>query len=176
MKASLAHVLAAHQPGHAAPAPALSPATRALLTSNGYLAPGPKTAAPAGADPKDKLPEFREYEDAQLALYHGRPAEAAVILRKILAADPGNSLARRDLGGIYLELKSYDHARAELEKVAAVAPDDYVTQYQLGLILENQKLYEQAAAHLQIACGIAPDSVPCRNELKAVQEKSPRRP
>jgi tetratricopeptide (TPR) repeat protein len=133
--------------------------------------PRPKSGAGSGADPKDKLAEFLQYEDAQIALYHGKTEEAAAILRKILMADPRNTLARRDLGGIYLDTKSYARARAELEKVAALSPDDYVTQYQLGLALENLKLYEQAAAHLQIACGIAPDSVPCQSEMKAVKEK-----
>src|SRR5262249_31137265 len=93
----------------------LTPPQRAALTSNGYLAPGPKSAAPSLADPKDRLPEFNQYEDAQIALYKGRPPEAAAILRNILATDPNNALARRDLGGIYLEQKQYARARTELE-------------------------------------------------------------
>jgi arylsulfatase A-like enzyme len=170
MRAALAQVVAANQPKRAAPAANLSPQERALLSSNGYLAPGPKSAAPTGADPKDRLPEFRRYETSQVALFEGRLVEAAAMLRKILVEDPHNTLARRDLGGIYLEEKQYARARVELEKVAAAAPDDYVTQYQLGLALEHLKLLDLAETHLRLACNLAPDAVPCQNELKAVRE------
>ena len=162
MHTALARLLAAHQPKRPAPASNLSPQQRALLGSLGYVAPGPKSAMPTLADPKDRLAEFQQYEDAQIALYKGRPAEAAAILRKILAADPRNTLARRDLGGIYLEQKSYTRARTELEKVAAVAADDYVTQYQLSLALDQLHLADQSAAHLKLACAIAPDAAPCQ--------------
>jgi len=162
MRAALAQIVAAHQPRRSqAAAPNLTAQQRAALTSNGYLAPGPKSATPSLADPKDRLPEFNQYEDAQIALYKGRPAEASAILRKILTADPNNTLARRDLGGIYLERKQYARARTELEKVAAVAPDDYVTQYQLYLALEQLKLHDLAAVHKKLACQIAPDASAC---------------
>ena len=161
MRGALAQVLAAHQPKHPAPASTLSAHDRAVLHSMGYVAPGPKLTNPSGADPKDRLGEFQQYEDAQIALYRGRTADAAAMLRKILAEDPGNTLARRDLGGIYLEQKSYLRARTELERVAAAAPDDYVTQYQLSLACDGLHLGEQAAAHLKLACAIAPDAAPC---------------
>jgi hypothetical protein len=157
MRTALAEIVARRQ-RPAGPVPTLSPQQRALLTSNGYLAPGPKSATPSGADPKDKLPEFNQYEDAEIALYKGHLAEAAAILRKIVATDPGNTLARRDLGSVYMEEKQYSRARTELEKVAAVAPDDYVTQYELSLILDHLHLPEQAATHKQLACSAAPDT------------------
>ena len=161
MRAALLQAIAAHQPKRPAARGTLSAHDRAVLNSLGYVAPGPKPANPSGADPKDRLAEFQQYEDAQIALYRGRTAEAAAILRKVLAQDPGNTLARRDLGGIYLEQKAYARARSELERVAAAAPDDYVTQYQLSLAMDGLHLPEQAAAHLKLACGIAPDAAPC---------------
>jgi hypothetical protein len=162
MKTALAQIVAAHPPHRTARANNLTPEQRRQLGSLGYVAPGPKTAAPTRADPKDRLPEFQRYEASQVALYSGRSAEAARLLRTILAQDPGNMLARRDLGGIYLEQKSYTRARAELEKVAAVAPDDYLTQYQLSLALEGLRLNELAGLHKTLACAIAPDSAPCK--------------
>src|SRR5262249_11461837 len=150
-----------HQSKRPAPPSTLSAHDRAVLNSLGYVAPGPKTTNPSLADPKDRLGEFRQYEDAQIALYRGRSEEAAAMLRKILTQDPHNTLARRDLGGIYLEQKSYARARTELEKVATVAPNDYVTQYQLSLALEGLHLEEQAGAHLKLACSTAPEASPC---------------
>jgi hypothetical protein len=167
MRAALQQVVEAHRPKRPAPPSTLSPRDRAVLNSLGYVAPGPKTANPTLADPKDSLAEFQQYEDSQIALYHGRSETAAAMLRKILAQDPGNTLARRDLGGIYLEQKSYVRARTELEKVAAVAPDDYVTQYQLSLALEGLHQEQQAAAHLKLACSSAPDAAPCHDTTPA---------
>jgi choline-sulfatase len=160
MRATLAQIVVAYQ-HPAKPTPALTPQQRALLTSNGYVAPGPQSTATTGTDPKDKLSEFTQYEDAQIALYKGRLTEAVAMLRRILTADPQNTLARRDLGGILLEQKSYARARVELEKVAAVAPDDYVTQYQLSLVLDQLHLPDQAAAHKKLAFDIAPDAAVC---------------
>jgi hypothetical protein len=167
MRSALAQILEGHQPKHPAPPSTLSAHDRAVLNSLGYVAPGPKTANPTLADPKDRFAEFQQYEDAQIALYRGHSEEAAAILRKILAQDPNNTLARRDLGGIYLEQKSYARARTELEKVAAAAPDDYVTQYQLSLALEGLHLEQQAAAHLKLACETAPDAAPCHEPTPA---------
>jgi choline-sulfatase len=158
MRAALAKMVTA---GPKTAAPNLTAQQRALLATNGYVAPGPRSSAPSLADPKDRLPEFLQYESAEIALYKERLAEATAILRKILAADPGNTLARRDLGGIYLEQKLWARARTELEKVAAAAPDDYVTQYQLSLALEQLKLPDQAAAHKKLACQIAPAAAAC---------------
>jgi arylsulfatase A-like enzyme len=163
MRAVLAQIIAARQPKNPpVVSPPLTAQQRALLTSNGYVAPGPKSAAPNGADPKDRLPEFSQYEDAEIALYKGRAAKATAILRKILTVDPCNTLARRDLGGIYLEQKQYARARAELDKVAVVPPDDYVTQFQLSLVLDQLHLPDQSAAHKKLACAIAPDAAPCK--------------
>jgi len=161
MKSELAQLLTSRQPQHPAPVGTPTARDREALRSLGYVGPGPKSA-PTLADPKDRFPEFQQYEDSQIALYKGRLSEAAAILRKILAADPGNMLARRDLGGIYLEQKSYARARTELERVAAAAPDDYVTQYQLSLALDGLGLKPRAAAHKQIACKIAPDAAACK--------------
>jgi arylsulfatase A-like enzyme len=167
MHTALAQILEGHQPKRPAPPSTLSAHDRAVLNSLGYVAPGPKTTNPSLADPKDRLGEFQQYEDAQIALYRGRSEEAAAILRKILVQDANNTLARRDLGGIYLEQKSYARARTELEKVAAAAPDDYVTQYQLSLALEGLHLQEQAAAHFKLACSTAPDAAPCHEPSPA---------
>ncbi|MCU1236320.1 MAG: sulfatase, partial [Candidatus Solibacter sp.] len=136
------------------------------------VAPGPRTASSGPrADPKDKMAEFRAYEDAQVLLYERRTTEAIAVLRKIAAGDDGNILARRDLGGAYLELKQYARAREVLAQVLLAAPDDYVTQYQLGLACEHLGQLRQAIEHLEAACKIAPDSVPCQSELESVRKR-----
>jgi len=171
LRADLRKLLAANAPKHPASPAAVSPRTRALLASLGYLSGGPKTAN-SGADPKDRLAEYRLYEDAQLALYNRQLDQAATILRRLLASDPRNMLARRDLGGTYVEQHLYAKARDCFEQVVAAAPDDYMAQFELGIADKQLGLYPEALVHLQTACKLAPEAQQCRSELESLDKQS----
>jgi choline-sulfatase len=153
-----------------APQGNITPETRALLGSLGYLAPGPGVKlGGSGADPKDRLTEFQLYERAMVLLYERRMNEAIAALRQVLARDPKNTLARRDLGDCYLQVREYRLARAQFEQVVAVATDDYVSQYELGIVDERLELWKEAQVHLEIACRLAPEAGQCRKELEGVR-------
>ena len=143
----------------------VSPDTKAALGSLGYLSAGPRSVA-AGADPKDRLPQFQLYERAENQLLSGRTDTAIATLRQILGQDPNNTLAQRDLGVAYVAKGLYSQARAALEKVVAIAPDDYVAQYELGFTFEHLGLTKEAREHLQAACNISPDAQQCKQELE----------
>jgi arylsulfatase A-like enzyme len=158
----------------ATPAPAAAPSgdprrNKEVLQSLGYLAPGPHGAAAGpAADPKDKLPELLRYEDA-LTLLEDRRYEAAIAtFRSILATDPRNLLARRDLGVTLIEDKNFQAARSELGRVAAAAPDDYVTRYELGVADESLSLFHEALNQFQAACRLAPEAEQCRQAVERV--------
>jgi arylsulfatase A-like enzyme len=171
MRTQLLQFLAAHPP-KSVPAATTTPQTQALLGSLGYLAAGPKTSGKGpAADPKDRLPEFHLYEKVQVALSEGRPTEAIALLKTILAKDPANPLARRDLGAAYLATKDYAKARDAFQQVLAISPGDYMTQFELGLADVQLGRLEEAQLHLEIACRIAPAAVQCRRELDAVKQK-----
>jgi arylsulfatase A-like enzyme len=165
-KLALSH--AAKQP--ASPA-SISPRTRALLASLGYLSGG--THGPAGGampDPKDRLAEYRLYEKAQGFLYDRRLEEAASTFRQILARDPKNTLARRDLGGTYVEQKLYGKARECFEQVVTAAPDDYMAQFELGVADKKLGLMHDALEHLRAACKLAPGAEQCKKELAGLEK------
>ncbi len=170
LRVKLRKLVASHAPKEPASPAAISPRTRALLASLGYLSGGPRTAA-GGAmpDPKDRLPEYRLYEKAQSLLYDRRLEEAAAVFRQILARDPKNTLARRDLGGTYVEQKLYGKARECFEFVVTAAPDDYMAQFELGLADKHLGLRQEALEHLQAACKVAPGAEQCRRELQSLQ-------
>jgi choline-sulfatase len=154
------------QPGN------ITPETRALLGSLGYLAPGPgANLNGSGADPKDRLPEFQLYERAMVYLFDRRLNQAVGALRQLLAGDSHNTLARRDLGNCYLEQHAYAQARAQLQQVLAAAPDDYVSQYELGIADEHLGSWKEAEEHLEAACRLAPEAEQCRKELESVRQK-----
>ena len=150
----------------------ISPQTRALLGSLGYLAAGPsRKLAVSGPDPKDRLAEFQEYEKATVLLYDGRTDQAIAALSDLLSRDPGNALARRDLGGAYLAVRKYAEARSSFEKIVPDYAGDYMTQYELGIADEHLGLLREAREHLAAACRLSGNADQCRRELAAVDEK-----
>jgi len=171
LKIELGKLLASHAPKQPASPANISPRTRALLASLGYLSRGARAAA-GGAmpDPKERLPEYRLYERAQALLYGRRLEEAAATFRQILARDPKNTLARRDLGGTYVEQHLYGKARECFEAVVASAPDDYMAQFELGIADKRLGLAREALEHLQAACKVAPGAEQCRRELEALRK------
>jgi len=174
LRGDLGKLLASRAPKQPASPADISPRTRALLASLGYLSGGPRSAN-SGADPKDRLAEYRLYENAQIALYNRRLPEAAAILSQLLADDPHNTLARRDLGGTYVEQRLYAKARVCFEQVVAAAPDDYMAQFELGVADKQLGLYPEALIHLQTACKIAPEAQQCQRELESLGKlSSPR--
>ena len=162
-----------HAPTQPATPGNIPPRTRALLASLGYLSGGPKAAnGSQPADPKDKLYEYRLYERAQMALARKQLQDAAIILRQLLARDPHNLLARRDLGGTYVELKQYEKARACFEDVVVAAPDDYMAQFELGVVYRRLGSFKEALEHLGAACRLAPQAAQCTKELEETRRES----
>jgi len=170
LRSELRRLLARHAPKQPASPGNISPRTRALLASSGYLSGGPRTATAGGSmpDPKERLPEYRLYDSAQVLLYNRRLEEAAATLRQILARDPQNTLARRDLGGTYVEQHLYGKARDCFERVVTAAPDDYMAQFELGIACKRLGRNEEALQHLQAACKMAPGAEQCRRELEGL--------
>ena len=143
-----------------------------VLKSLGYLAPGPRGQSKTPpADPKDRLPLLLRYEDAVNLIAARRYDAAITTLRAILATDPGNLLARRDLGIALAEKGDYAKAHAELEQVAAAAKDDYVTRFQLGIACERLGRLTEAADQFEIAARLAPEALPAKQALQRLRAK-----
>jgi tetratricopeptide (TPR) repeat protein len=125
----------------------------------------------SGPDPKDQLAEFKQYTLASEAAAQGRPDRAVFILSTLIARDPHNLLALRDIGAYSLDLKLYGKARSSLERFVAAAPDDYMGRFELGVANEHLGLYKEAELQLERACKIAPRATQCTHELDAVRGK-----
>jgi choline-sulfatase len=149
------------------------PERSAVLKSLGYLAPGPRSNGKTKpADPKDKLPELLRYEDALNLMEDKRYDQAISILRKILASDETNLLARRDLGVALIEKHNYEQALRELQRVAAASGDDYVTRYELGVAQEGLGHFPEALSQFEFACRIAPAAAQCKEAVQRVKERT----
>ena len=172
LRAQLSTLLARYAPKRSKPAHDASPGTQALLNSLGYLSSGPHVPlTSSGPDPKDRLAEYQLYEDALDAGYHGRTDAAISALRRIVARDPQNVLAARDLGECYIQVHDYSKARALFTGVVAASPTDYLSHLGLGLADEHLGKLPEALAQLNAACRIAPEAEQCRHELAALRQK-----
>ena len=159
LRAEMSKLLQRYPPARTQKSSAVSPRTDALLRSLGYLSRGPKRAGNGPApDPKERLAELHLYEKSEAAVDAGRLVEAEALLNRILAQDPENTLARRDLGVAYVESRQMSKARACFEKVLEAAPGDYLSHYELGIVYGRLGQPKEALAHLLMACGIAPGS------------------
>jgi tetratricopeptide (TPR) repeat protein len=164
-------VMSRYAPRNPAPPAGTNPQTERLLASLGYVGRGPRSRLTGPApDPKDRLPEYRLYEQSMDAINNHRASEAVGLLQKILAQDATNLLARRDLGASYLDLHQYAKARAAFAPLAAAVPDDYGSQFGLGLADKNLGLVDEARTHLEAACKIAPHAAQCRRELDSLKQ------
>jgi len=173
LRAELAKLLARYAWRGPAPAAGATPQTQRLLASLGYLAPGPRAPViGSGPDPKDRLPEYRLYEESMDAVAHRSLDAAVALLLKVLAQDATNTLARRDLGSCYLDLHDYPKARASFEQVAAAAPDDYASQFGLGMADKHLGLLDEARMHFEAACRLAPRALQCGRELDALKQRA----
>jgi arylsulfatase A-like enzyme len=173
LRAELEKVLARYPRHGPTPPTEATPQTERFLASLGYLASGPRArVADAGADPKDRLPEYRLYEKAIATVADRHLGAAVALLRQVLAQDATNTLARRDLGACYLDLHEYSRARATFERVLASAPDDYPSQFGLGMADKHLGLLDEARAHLEAACRMAPRAVQCSRELDVLKQRA----
>ena len=147
LRSEIAKLLALYPRRAPATTAGTTPQTEKLLASLGYLAHGPGTrTSDTGPDPKDRLAEYKLYQNAILDLEDRHLAAAAAKLQQVLAQDATNTLARRDLAVCYLDLHNYAKSRASFEQVLKAAPDDYPAQFGLGLVDKHLGLLDEARA------------------------------
>jgi len=172
LQAELAKFLSRYpSPGSSQPA-SISPRTDALLRSLGYLSDGPQLPLERSeADPKERLAEFKQYNVASEAASDGHRDRAISILSELVARDPNNLLALRDIGAYSLDRKSYAKARSSFQRFLARAPNDYMGRFELGVADERLGRFKEAENELQRACSIAPEATKCTHELALVRQR-----
>jgi choline-sulfatase len=133
------------------------------LIALGYAAsePAPTESAP---DPKDKIVLLPKLEAASAALHAGRPAEVEVLLKSVLASDPGNPAALNDLGMAQIQLEKYPQAVSTLRRATERSPHDSRVWNNLGLAARRAGDLAQARSAYARSAELDPTfAVPCYN-------------
>jgi arylsulfatase A-like enzyme/Flp pilus assembly protein TadD len=113
----------------------VSPEVLERLRSLGYLAVGsPKPDSSSGADPKDHVAEYNQYQEALRFAQTGKPSEAGALFEKITREDPENTPAHFELATCNMSLRRYQAAVIELKTVLAALPHDMEAAETLGTL------------------------------------------
>lgn len=96
-----------------------------------------------------------DYKKAMESVRAGNRKKAVDELNSALATYPNFSLALRELGAQYLQLKDMDKLAETMEALLKLTPDDPKAHLNLGIALYNKKKLADAETHLREAVRLA---------------------
>jgi choline-sulfatase len=141
------------------------------LSSLGYLAMSGRQANPDndGADPKDRIDEYRQYSRAIMLASADQLPEAIQEFGKVLKDDPGNVLMRFYLAVCYYRSHQLNEAVQELRATLAEAADDVQARELLGTIWLEKKDYARAEVEFRRLLTIVPDDYGANYNLAVLE-------
>lgn len=171
LEAELAKLLTEFAPKRTSAAPEILPQMRATLGSLGYLSGGAPGIGAGGADPKERLPEFQQYEKSLSALYGGHFEAAIATFRDLLTRDPHNTLARYYLGDAFLRSGKTDDAIREWTQALAFDPEYAPADEAIGATWLARGDYSKARGFFEQALAVAPSDFAAEMELGLIAER-----
>ncbi|MGA2072161.1 MAG: sulfatase-like hydrolase/transferase [Terriglobia bacterium] len=148
----------------------LDPGILARLRSLGYVAGSAddSKSAEAGADPKDRIKDFREYVRALSLDDEGRVDEANPVLERLLAHHPDLVEVRGSLAWNEQQAGRYDQAARDYQQVIKMDPGDLKAHYNFGVTLFRSGKLDEATREFQAALAISPFFVLADDELGSI--------
>ena len=135
----------------------VSPEVLERLRSLGYLAvTSPKHDGASGADPKDRVLEYREYLEASHQAQTGKLHEAAALFEQITREDPENTPAHLELAACEMSLHRYEDAASQLKTVLSALPRDVEAAETLGTLWLQLGQEDRARSQFHALLSIAP--------------------
>lgn len=138
----------------------LTPSEIQKLASLGYVglrkASKGVDAAAEGSDPKDAIGAINRTTAAILDLEDGKPEQAILTLRQVVAVQPTSYLAQYGIGAALVQQQRYVDAVPYFHKAIELQPDSAWAHYAMGLSLMKAGDFNTATAHLEIAVGRLP--------------------
>jgi arylsulfatase A-like enzyme len=125
--------------------------------------------------PHAMVSAWRESLLAQERLNRGRFDEAAEVLARLLAADPGNFFLRGQLGTALMRLKKHAEAMDALRPLLDAPRVSPQVLYKLGVCAQKLGRRDEAARFLAQAVELAPDEARYREKLEQIRSGAPAR-
>ncbi len=119
-----------------------------------------------------RTPGFEAHSEAYALFRRGtwflerrHPGQAAMLLERALALEPGRNSIREALGRALFALGETARAAALFEAIVADVPDNDYAQYALGRCLVRLGREEEGRGRLRLAAALAPHSALYRDAL-----------
>lgn len=117
-------------------------------------------------------PAFEAHSEAYALFRRGarfleqrHPGQAALLLERALALEPGRHSIREALGRALFALGETARAAAQFEAIVADAPDNDYAQYALGRCLMKLGRGEEGRGRVRLAAALAPHRPVYHEEL-----------
>jgi choline-sulfatase len=151
-------------------AAAIPPELLEKLGALGYVSPGgPSNGKASGADPKDKLEEYKALNtlmrQGMLALRAGKPADSAQHFRALTARGVDSFEVHYYLGRAYTGMRRWREAAREYEQAAEKLPAYGAAWRGLGESRVAMRDYRGAAAAFEKLAALAPRDALARVQL-----------
>ena len=108
------------------------------------------------------------FRRGQRFLDAGHPGQAALLLERALALEPGRNSIRETLGRALFGLGRTERAAEQFAAIVADVPDNDYAQYALGRCLLKLGRTEEGRGRLRLAAALAPETATYRDALAAV--------
>jgi Flp pilus assembly protein TadD len=121
-----------------------------------------------GLDPRLEADRESAYELLQRGLElvsQRHHAQAAIVLARAAAAEPGKGSILEPLGRAYHHSGQYERARETFEQLLDVDPSSHWAHFALAMSLRKLRRSREARTHLRLAIALSPRSELYRNAL-----------
>ncbi len=132
----------------------------------------PRPTEPGAGDPGDRA-DVDDRESAYALLQRGQAlmrkrhnAQAAVVLARAAALEPGKGSILESLGRAQFMARDLERARETFEALLEVDPSSHYGHYALGQSLRKLGADREALTHLRLAAALQPRSALYRSALQ----------
>jgi tetratricopeptide (TPR) repeat protein len=114
---------------------------------------------------EERSEAYALFRRASWFLEHRHPGQAALLLERALALEPGRNSIREALGRALYALGQTEKAAMQFEAIVADVPDNDYAQYALGRCLVQLGRGEEGRGRLRLAAALTPDRALYREAL-----------
>lgn len=106
---------------------------------------------------EDHSEAYALFQRARWFLERGHPGQAAHLLERALALEPGRNSIREALGRALFALGQTERAETQFAAIVADVPDNDYAQYALGRCLVKLGRGEEGRGRFRLAAALAPE-------------------
>jgi Flp pilus assembly protein TadD len=141
------------------------------------LGPGSPGAEQAGDGPTpgERDSAYELLQRGQLLMSGRHHAQAAVVLERAAALEPGKGSILEPLGRAYAQSGQVDRAIETFTALVDVDPSSGYARYALARVLRRVGRLDEARTHLKVAVALEPTSDLFRGELQRASSARPGR-